>query len=296
MTANDQLDTILGSWFDEGPMDLPDVTRRAILTAIPTTSQARRGLFAPGRFSPMPSNLRVAAVIAISVIAIGGAALLFGTRNPSGPGGLEPTPTSTVGPTRAPAPTPVQGRAATFVIPFDYTLPAGSGLEVDESNPILHQFRHPSPSGQGFDSGIVVRAISGGRIDPCDETSATLPMADQNAFRDYLRTVPTLEVVSEGTGIISHLPAASSHIRWAEPTANCPNVWLWPEEGSITDLGGRTPSWLSVVHVAGELVVFNAFGPGEGPGEGYTRWVVTADQFLSSIRFDPPRGAGSPEP
>ena len=40
MTTNDQLDTILGAWMDEGPMDLPDVTRRAILTAVHAAAKA----------------------------------------------------------------------------------------------------------------------------------------------------------------------------------------------------------------------------------------------------------------
>ena len=96
MTANDRFETTRARRLDEGPMDLPDVTGGQVLTALPTTTQARRGLFAPGRFFPMPTLYRAAAVIAIAVVALGGLAFLFGgSPGPSGPPPA-PTPSATV--------------------------------------------------------------------------------------------------------------------------------------------------------------------------------------------------------
>ena len=86
-------DTILAAWLDDGPTDLPDVTRRAILTALPTTPQARRGLLAPRRFFQMNSTARLALGALVAVIALGGALYLLGPRPASGPGGPAPTPT-----------------------------------------------------------------------------------------------------------------------------------------------------------------------------------------------------------
>jgi hypothetical protein len=298
MTTNDQLDTILGAWMDEGPMDLPDVTRRAILTAVPTTRQARRGLFAPGRFFPMPTVFRAAAVIAIAVIAVGGAAFLLGQRD-SGPGDLEPTPTPTLSPTIRPTPSaeasvaistpsPLDGHTLTFAVPFSYRLPAGEGLVVDDSDPTWYQFRHPNPNGQGYDRGVVVRVITGGRVDPCSERSAAKPMANPNAFLDYFHTVPTMVIGDEGPTLINGLPGVEAQVTWAEPTADCPNVWLWPEEGSITDLGGRQGDRLSVVDVAGKHVLFNTFGG--------SQFLQAADEFIGSIEFDAPRTTPLPSP
>lgn len=81
--------SILVAWLDEGPLDLPDVTRRAILTALPTTPQARRGLFAPWRSQHMNTFARGAAALVVAALAIGALALLagpggrFGTASPS---------------------------------------------------------------------------------------------------------------------------------------------------------------------------------------------------------------------
>ena len=62
MNANHDPESVLTTWLDEGPMDLPDATRRAILTSLPTTPQARRGLLAPWRFPHMNMFGRAAAV------------------------------------------------------------------------------------------------------------------------------------------------------------------------------------------------------------------------------------------
>ncbi len=91
MTTPRDPDTILAAWLDEGPTDLPDATRRAILTALPTTNQARRGPLAPWRLFPMNSYSRLAAAVFVAVIAVGGALYILG-RQP-GVGGQTSTPT-----------------------------------------------------------------------------------------------------------------------------------------------------------------------------------------------------------
>jgi hypothetical protein len=100
MNANNDLETVLTTWLDEGPTDLPDVTRRAILTALPTTPQARRGLLAPWRFPPMNIFARGAAVLAVAVVAVGALAL-FGLPRGSGP-----SPASVPSPSSVPSSTP----------------------------------------------------------------------------------------------------------------------------------------------------------------------------------------------
>jgi hypothetical protein len=77
-------DSVLAAWLDEGPTDLPDATRRAILTALPTTPQARRGLLAPRRSTQMNTFARAAAVLLVAIVAIGTLALLAAPRNSVG--------------------------------------------------------------------------------------------------------------------------------------------------------------------------------------------------------------------
>jgi hypothetical protein len=170
MTANDRFDTTLGAWLDEGPMDLPDVTRRAILTSLPVTHQARRGLLAPGRFFPMPTLYRAVALVAILVVAAGGAALLLGRLGQPDVAAPVATPTASPSPTPSASvalgcctivgntPSPLDGHTPTFVVPFSYRLPAGEGLVVDDGDPTWYQFRHPNPNGQGYDNTFVIRA------------------------------------------------------------------------------------------------------------------------------------------
>lgn len=109
-------DSILNAWLDEGPTDLPDATRRAILTSLSTTAQARRGLFAPWRFSLMNASTRLAVAAIVAVIAIGGAIYLIGQR--TGVGG--PTPAPTINPT--PHPTASVAAAASPVPTLDVPL------------------------------------------------------------------------------------------------------------------------------------------------------------------------------
>jgi len=92
--ANRDPESVLAAWLDEGPTDLPDATRRAILTALPTTPQARRGLI-----GPWPSRILstfasgAATALVIIVLALGALALIGSHANVGGP---PPTPTANV--------------------------------------------------------------------------------------------------------------------------------------------------------------------------------------------------------
>jgi hypothetical protein len=115
-------DSVLAAWLDEGPTDLPEVTRRAILTALPTTPQARRGLLAPWGSTPMNAFARGAAVLVVAGVAIGALALFAVPKG--GVGG--PSPSSVPSPvsssasstrsTPASAP-PLPTLDATFISP-----------------------------------------------------------------------------------------------------------------------------------------------------------------------------------
>jgi hypothetical protein len=73
-------DSVLEAWIDEGPRYLPDATRRAILNALPTTPQSRRGFTAPGSSATTTAFVQWAAVAIVAVVAIGALALLTGPR------------------------------------------------------------------------------------------------------------------------------------------------------------------------------------------------------------------------
>jgi len=123
MTAQRDPEPTLAAWLDEGPTDLPDVTRRAILTSLSTTPQARRGLLAP--WNSRHSNMFVgaAAVLVVAAVAIGALALFAGPRG--GVGGPSPSsvpsPSSSAAsstPSTPPSAPPLPPLDATFVSPL----------------------------------------------------------------------------------------------------------------------------------------------------------------------------------
>ena len=128
MTTKRDPDAILAAWLDEGPTDLPDVTRRAILTALPTTSQARRGRFAPWRFAQMKGYSRLAAAAVVAIVAVGGAVYLFLPRSHVGP----PSPTPTASPISSTTSGPTSFSSSTFAVPFSISLADGWRLDTDE--------------------------------------------------------------------------------------------------------------------------------------------------------------------
>jgi hypothetical protein len=125
MNANRDPEAILLAWLDEGPLDLPDVTRRAILTALPTTPQARRGLLAPWRSQHMNTFARGAAALVVAVVAIGALALL------AGPGGRFGTPSPSPLPSTSASAPPLPALDATFNSPtYGYQIRYPTGWTV----------------------------------------------------------------------------------------------------------------------------------------------------------------------
>ena len=112
MTAKRDLDLIVSTWLDEGPADLPDATRRAILTSLPTIRQARRGRFAPWRSTRMTTPFRLAAAAIVAVVAIGGAIYVLNPPGLFGPGGPSTTPVPS--PTTQPTTSTVQAGTITL--------------------------------------------------------------------------------------------------------------------------------------------------------------------------------------
>jgi hypothetical protein len=87
MNEQRDVDTIIATWLDEGPVDLPVDTRRAISVGLRTQPRARRMAFLGG-FSMLPLNRVVAATVV--VLAVGAGSVLVFSNRSSGPGGVPP--------------------------------------------------------------------------------------------------------------------------------------------------------------------------------------------------------------
>ena len=166
---------------------------------------------------------------------------------------------------------------------FSYVLPAGADLVVSHDNPYMnfYQFRRQNLDDGSWAPALVIRAVTGGRQDPCGVTSANnRPLADPQAFIDYFRTIPTVSVSDVTSVSIGGHSGLGATMQFEPPTAACPDVWLWYEDGSITQNGGRQPRRVTVLDVDGHHFTLLTPLPGDPLYEA-------SQQLVQSIRFDP---------
>ena len=137
--ANRDPESVLAAWLDEGPTDLPDATRRAILTALPTTPQARRGHLAPWRFLAMNTLARGAGLVVVAAIALGAIALL-GTK--SGVGGPGPSPSASPAPSSQASQPPLLFTSTRYrysiTLPTDWVATPASATWDGKTAPIFN--------------------------------------------------------------------------------------------------------------------------------------------------------------
>jgi hypothetical protein len=280
-------DAIIAAWLEDGPNDISAETRRAIMTGLRVLPRRRPG---PLGGIPMPYFMRVAAAGLVAVLAVS-IAILNLSGGGTGPGGVM-SPSPSVSGTPAPSaagsavvdprtPSPLDGVASDFPHPFSYRLIPNENIVVTVSEPAFYQFRVPKVGSSDWGNGIVVRLITGGRADPCSESSASIPLTGgpAGAF-DYLRTAPHLTVSNQEAVTVSGMPAVRASITTARaPTADCSDLWLWAEEGSFTqNAGWGASAEFTVVDVGGDHVVIMAFGNVD--------WQNASREFVNSIRFE----------
>lgn len=238
----------------------------------------------------MPSLLRLALAAAL-VVALGAIALNViaprqtaqvgvGPAATPSPTAASPTP-HLIDPLRTPS--PLVGTASTFVHPFTYHLPADAGLIVDGSDPTWYQFRVPIPGTQGYGNAIIVRRITGGRVDPCSETSPGKPLpGGPGGLIRYLETIPQLVVTEKPATTVGGLTASVATFTPKSATADCQDLWLWAEEGSFTQNGSwDTIGKITVVDVGGDHIIFMA-----NTHSSDMSWFSTAQEFIDSVRFE----------
>jgi hypothetical protein len=301
MTVQHDPDAILAAWLEEGPAALPDTVRRAIAVNTRTTRQKRLPIWQPRRLPTMNGTSRlILAAVAVVAIALGGLYLSGLTRNGAigGPPSPSPSPAASPSPTAAASdassptaelntPSPLQGRAASFPAPFSYTLPAGEGLvATDDSFIGVWQFRYPVAQGaEEYQGGVALRAVTGGRKDPCDEGSSSRELSNSQAWIDYFKTIPTVHVSDVQSVTVDGRPAKQAVLDFDPATAACPDVWLWAEPASITQNAGRESTRVTILQVGGHDVAILTWANG--------RLMRVFDQLIASIRFDAPRPSSS---
>jgi hypothetical protein len=144
------------------------------------------------------------------------------------------------------------------------------------------EVRVPEWNNAGHPGGLIVQAVGGGRVDPCDGASAPLAIeSSPQAVFDYLATIPELTVTESSATTVDGKPALQARVTAAAGRADCPELHVWREEGEpfISEHDLR----LIAVDVDGEPIVITIFGEPDEP-----TWPALADQIVESISFRAP--------
>lgn len=286
MNANHELERRLAGYYaSEAPSRAPDRVLEATLASIDSTRQRRAVVRPPWRFPIMNSYAKVA-IAAVAVVAIGAVGLaMLRPGADTGPGVITPSsPGPSVESASPASPGTVAGSADTFVRPFDYRLPTDPRFEYGTRNATFFETRVPAWAQDGHPGGLIVQAIGGGRVSPCDEASATRPIEPgAQAVFDYLAGVPQLTITESSAATVDGRPAQQATVVADSGTAACPELRVWAEstETFITEI----PLRLIAVDVDGENIVLTIFGEPDN-----SDWPTLADQIVGSIRFDSATG------
>ena len=197
-------------------------------------------------------------------------------------------------PSMQPGP-PDNGRADSFIRPFDYQVPAGSRIELIPRSDHLHVLSPPP----GVD-GVSIWAVEDVIRDHCDfrEDSVLIPrQPGVEGLLAYIRSVDRLHVEDQGSVVVDRRPAFRVDLSVEGGNAGCEeplsSLFLWRDaKGNWIQIPsiGHVP--LTVLDVDGATIAIEIWSGGD-----VDKWLPTANRIEDSIRFlyIPPAG-GSPSP
>jgi len=283
MTTPRDPDAILAGWLEEGPTRLPDQTRRAIVVALPTTSQRRPAVGLPWRFPTMSTIPKLAiGVAAVVAVLLGGAFLLRpGTTDP---GVGAPVPTASPTPPVTPSPTPMASAtpgplgvheglapvaAGTYAIsdplpvPVSVTVPAGWSGNIGGPYAL---FLHRS----GGPGSVDVTIFDDVFADPCDITKGFLAPRPGSSVDDLAAalakstalhpTRPVTDSIGGRTGKRLTLTAPTSATCLPDASEGVFPTWELPL-GAVLGLGPGQVDRVWIVDAGGTRLVIDAQEP-----------------------------------
>jgi hypothetical protein len=301
MSVNDDLERRIADFYaSEARLRAPDRVLGEGLATIEAVKQRRVLVRVPWRFPTMNTYTRLAvAAVAVIVVAVVGLAVLRPGPASNVGSGSSPSPSPSASPSLSPSPTasPVVWTAAEFQHPFTYVLPPiDFTWDVPISDAAYYAFRVPDPSGPGRSGyGVILRAITGGRIDPCAASSDPLPLpGGPQAVIDYLKTLPSVEVIDETPTTIGGLPAVQAFVETGPATPDCPELRPFAKQDGVEEAEVITQApgvdiRVTVVDVAGDHVVLWTWSD-------QPRFYSVADALIASFRFQFPEASPSASP
>jgi signal transduction histidine kinase len=233
---------------------------RAIPAALPVSR--------PDRRVRLSSPLVLTVVVAVS---IAGAALAAAVPS------MQPSP-------------PDSGRAESFVRPFDYQVPAGSGIRLYPKSDHLHVLSAPP----GDVRGISIWAVEDVLKDRCSQgpTAEVVPrQPGVEGLLSYIRSVEGVHVQDLGRVVVDSRPAFRVDL-WMESAwpGGCPgqdagqvysSIYLWRDaRGIVIQVPPQGHVPVTLLDVDGETIAIEIWSAPD-----IDQWLPTADRIVDSIRF-----------
>jgi hypothetical protein len=268
-------DTIIATWLDDGPIELPDDTRRAISVGLRTQPRAARMAVLGGSLM-LPINRLVAA--AAILLAVGALSAFVLSNRSSGPGAT-PVPSVSAAPSAvaslSPSPTP-------SIAPSPSATISTAGWLTFTSSHYGYKIAYPP-------TWAATQATR-------DWVPTTNPLAAPAPGKDldvFLGTPPQYGVETAVFGFAADVPAGMSEDAWLTSyyagRNMCPTMPTFVPITVDGHPGRLDPCYdaQAFVFVGTRVHVFVIFQNGEQP-------LFTA--FLSTVRFPASAPSGSPRP
>ena len=280
MTPNQDLERQLTDLYAaESDLQAPDRVLSSALAAIDSASQRGGIAWQLARVESLGQYARfaVASLFVTTVAAIVLAAFYAGPADVGQRPTQSPTPPS-------PTPRPNEQGSGNFAVPFTYVLPEGAEFDYGTRNQTYFEIRIPAAAEAGHPAGVIVQAIGGGRVDPCDPESPYLPISPgPQAVIEYLKTVPDMTVTDQKSASVGDVRAFQAQVSAGAETPTCENIQPWVEATEdFTDIPRNFVVRIVAVDV-GEHVVFTVFGEDRNPD-----WTDMANELIDSFRFGTP--------
>jgi len=313
MTTPRDPDEILAEWLDHGPTRLPDQTRRAIAVAIPTTTQRRRGRFAPWRFPTMRPIAKAASAALVLAVIAGGT--LFAVGSTKGGGAATPSPSPCTKPMSegTPLDQPACSYRSVSVPAFSVSGVPGSFVGLDTAKSTEIRISVPGATSPNGPATMRIIALDNLMTKPCDlEWPLHVPLpttpfvastsgAAPTDFFAWMAANTPLTVGSSPVTIGGHVGLQATFSPTPGSLSDCgfgKGAVFVTELGSTTDAAtmcgahvGRCELFIdddagstriSAVEVGGVLMLVTV----QASQDDFNAVIAKADLLIASMRFD----------
>jgi hypothetical protein len=280
MNPTSDPDVVIRAWIADGPRELDDSLRRAVLDGALRTPQRSRS-----------HHWRLFAALATVVVGLW-AVWLLGV----GPMTRIGDPDASLAPASTPRPGSIPGTVTEFVRPFAFVLPPNSNLEVETFEDGWVQFVVASdelsnPAEEHGPWGVSIADATGARTEE-GLGRANLALSFPSFFED-LEGNPSFDVVAQRATALGRAAAIQGdvHAPDGDRYPAYPHIHFdWPgaADADAPAIGLSSRTRLIVADVQGRVVLVHIW---TARPVDYETWLPTAMELVGSLEFLPVPGA-----